>query len=438
MRRTRLLAALAVIAVIGAACSNKSGSSTPTTPGSQAPVTLTIWQNYGTTESNAVALTNLGAAFHTLHPNITVNIIDQSGASNYFALLQASAISKTGPDLAVMWTGLFDLKYKAFLTNLQGKIPTADLAKVDPGALKWTADAFSASNGPYVMPLEDQFYIGYYNKTLFAKAGITAVPTDWTELYADCAKLKAKGITPFVYGNGGQPISAEFYPWYDMSYLMIGAYQVDQWLSLYSGATRWTDPVITGQLASWAKLKANGCTNPDVLTKTTNVGDFSKGKAAMTVDGTWDTKAYTDALGTAVAPFAPPFSDTPIKGVVQFAGDGLSIMNYSTHQTEAAQFLDFMTTDQAVKIVNDAGLIPAITGTTTSNPVNQAMLDMVTQGGMSAYPMLDNVIQGDVVDAGTKSLPSVLNGTISPDKATADIKAAFDALSADQKGSTYP
>jgi raffinose/stachyose/melibiose transport system substrate-binding protein len=66
------------------------------------------------------------------------------------------------------------------------------------------------------------------------------------------------------------------------------------------------------------------------------------------------------------------------------------------------------------------------------------MLDFAGKQGMTAYPMLDNVIQGDVVDAGTKSLPSVLNGTISPTKAAADLMAAFQGLSADQKGTTYP
>jgi ABC-type glycerol-3-phosphate transport system substrate-binding protein len=437
VRRARLLAAVAVMAVIVVACSSGGGSTTSSTPGSAAPVTLTIWHNYGQSNSNITVVNGLAAAFHALHPNITINVVDQSGA-NYFSQLQAAAISKTGPDLAVMWTGLFALKYKAFLANLQGKVPTADLAKVDPGALKWTADKFDPASGPFVMPFQDQFYIGFYNKALFTKAGITAVPSDWTELFAACQKLKAAGITPFVYGNGGQPISAEFYPWLDMSYMMIGALPVDQWLNLYSGATPWSDPAVTGQLANWAKLKSLGCTNQDVLTKTNNVGDFSKGKAAMTVDGTWDTKVYTDALGADVAAFIPPFSDSPIKGVVQFAGDGFGMMNYSTHQTEAAQFLDFMTTDQAVKIVNDGGLIPAIVGSTTSNPVNQQMLDFAGKQGMTAYPMLDNVIQGDVVDAGTKSLPSVLNGTISPTKAAADLMAAFQGLSADQKGTTYP
>ncbi len=190
------------------------------------PVTLTLWQNYGT-EQNATALKNLANAYKKLHPNVTVKVVSQP-ADNYFALLQAAAVSKTGPDLAVMWTGLFTLQYKEFLANLKGKIPAADLARIDPNALKWTSDRFDAANGPYVMPLENQFYIGFYNKAAFTKAGVTAVPTDWSQLFAACTKLKAAGYMPLAYGNGGQSLGAEFYPWYDMSYMMIGAHPVDE------------------------------------------------------------------------------------------------------------------------------------------------------------------------------------------------------------------
>ena len=115
------------------------GRSSSSTSG---PVTLTIWHNYGT-EQNATALKNLAAAFHKLHPNVTVNVVSQP-ADNYFALLQAAAVSKTGPDLAVMWTGLFTLQYKNFLTNLQGKVPASALARIDPDALKWTSNDFNA------------------------------------------------------------------------------------------------------------------------------------------------------------------------------------------------------------------------------------------------------------------------------------------------------
>ena len=38
----------------------------------------------------------------------------------------------------------------------------------------------------------------FYNKTLFAKAGIEAVPTTWAEFDAVCKKLVDAGITPIT------------------------------------------------------------------------------------------------------------------------------------------------------------------------------------------------------------------------------------------------
>jgi ABC-type glycerol-3-phosphate transport system substrate-binding protein len=430
--RWRLAAGLAAVALAAAACGTSSGGGTGTPSG---PVTLTIWHNYGT-EQNATALQNLAAAFHKLHPNIKVNVVSQD-ASNYFAQLQAAAISKNGPDLAVMWTGLFTLQYKSFLTNLKGKVPATDLARIDPNALKWTSDGFNAANGPYVIPLENQFYIGFYNKTAFRKAGISAVPADWSQLFAACRKLRSAGYTPLVYGNGGQPLGAEFYPWYDMSYMMIGAYSVAQWQGLYSGKIPWTAGQNAAQLGQWAKMKSSGCTNSDVVTNTSNLGQFETGKAAMMVDGTWDTQKFTKALGTQVAAFVPPFSQAPIRGVVDFAGDGLSEMSYARQPAAATEFLDFMTTSQAAKIINAAGLIPAINGVSTSNPVNQEMLNFVSRDHMTVYPMLDNVVQSTVVNAGSKFLPSVLNGTISVQQALSNLKTTWSQLPTSSRGSSY-
>jgi raffinose/stachyose/melibiose transport system substrate-binding protein len=433
VRRWILVAGVAVAAMLATACSSSGGTSSSSTSG---PVTLTVWENYGT-EQNATALKNMAAAFHKLHPNITLNVVSQP-ADNYFALLQAAAVSKTGPDLAVMWTGLFALQYKSFLTNLGGKIPASHLARIDPDALKWTANQFNAANGPYVVPLENQFYIGFYNKAAFAKAGVSSVPTDWNQLFAACQKLKAAGYTPMTYGNGGQPLGAEFYPWYDMSYMMIGSYPVSEWQKLYSGQIPWTSPAVSAQLSNWAKLKSSGCTNSDVLTKTNNLGDFETGKAAMIMDGTWDTQKFTDAMGSKVAAFVPPFSDNPIKGVVDFAGDGLSMTTYTKHPTQALQFLDYMTTPQAGAFVKAAGLIPAIKGMSTSNPVNQQMLNFVSQDHMTPYPMLDNVVQPEVVTTGSKVLPPVLNGSMSPGAALQNMQTTLGQLPAASRGSSYP
>ncbi|HET8991103.1 MAG TPA: extracellular solute-binding protein [Acidimicrobiales bacterium] len=395
-------------------------------------VTLTLWQNYGT-EQNAVATKNLIAAFEKANPNITIKDVAQPG-TNYFQLLQASQISGNGPDLAVMWTGVFDLQYQNLLVNLKGNVPAADLARMQN--LQWTAPNFKAANGPLVMPLETQFYIGFYNKSLFKKAGITSVPTDWSQLYADAAKLKAKGILPMVYGNGGQAISTEFYPWYDMSYLMIGAHSLASWKGLYDGAIPWTAKANVAQLKKWAELEKRGYTNNDVLTRTNNLQTFESGKAAMLVDGTWDTAQYTSKMGSNVAAFVPPFSNTPIKGVVDYPGDGFSVLKSSKNKAAAFKFIDFLTTKEAGNIINRAGLIPDIKGMTTSNPVNQEMLNFVTKDHMTPYPMMDNYVQVNVGNAADKVLPAVLANQQSPLSALQNMEQAWKQLPPAQRSST--
>src|SRR5437868_6366809 len=244
------IAALGAVVALG-------GVALGATSSRNSSVTLTLWHNYGT-EGNAIATKNLVAAFEKANPGITIKMVSQP-ADNYFALLQAASISHTGPDLAVQWTGLFDLKYEKFLLNLKPYFSEAEVAK-NNGA-PYMSSNFDTSKGLLVMPLENQFYIGFYNKALFRKAGIAAAPTSWSELQSDCTKLKAKGITPMIYGADTQALGAQFYPFYDFSYQMIGAFSPTQWRGLYTGKTPWTSPKIVSQMTKWVGLPKSGCTN---------------------------------------------------------------------------------------------------------------------------------------------------------------------------------
>ncbi len=111
---------------------------------------------------------------------------------------------------------------------------------------------------------------------------------------------------------------------------------------------------------------------------------------------------------------------TPIKGVVEYPGDGFSVTKYSKNKKDAFKFLDFLTTTQAGNIINAAGLIPDISGLKTTNPVNQEMLNFVTVDHMTPYPMMDNYVQVNVGNAADSELPSVLANQTAPLKALAE------------------
>jgi raffinose/stachyose/melibiose transport system substrate-binding protein len=416
------LAALAVLATAGYAAGGASHGT----------VTLTLWHNYGT-GGNAVATKNLVAAFEKQNPNIKIKVVSQPGG-NYFQLLQAAWIAHTAPDLSVQWTGLFDTKYEKQLLNLKPYFSAAELSKIN-GAT-WSSSNFNPAQGLLVMPLENQFYMGFYNKALFKKAGVKSVPTNWSQLFAACAKLKSAGITPIVYGADPQAIGPNPYPYYDLSYIAAGLYTPAQLKGLYTGKIPWTSPALVKQVSTWASMPKRGCTNSDVLTKTNILGAFMKGEAAMIIDGNWDTQTLRQAMGANVAPFVPPFSAKPQHGVVQYSGDGYAVSKQSSHQKEAVQFLKFLTTPTAQRIIAQAGLIPDIKGFKATNPLANQMLAFAKSGKV-AYPMIDNVIQGDVVNTGTKQLDAALGGNISAADALKSMKQTHDALPADQRGPVY-
>ncbi len=441
-KRTFLVTALLVTSLASQACSS-AATSAPTAaaraaPGAAAalaPATLTLWHNYAT-EANATATENLVKAFEALHPGVTINIVSQP-AANYFDLLQAAAISKTGPDLATMWTGLFALKYQSYLQPLNNLVPMSDLMKLK--GIQYSSINFDPTKGVLVVPLEVQFYNGFYNKTLFQKAGLdpNSFPTTWDQFFAACAKLKAAGILPMVYGTGGQALGGGFYPWYDVSYLMM-QWTPQQWQELYDGQLPWTDPAIAAQFTKWVSIFKQGYANQDVLTNQDSIAQFDSGKAAMTMEGTWQISDFEQHLGNNVGVFLPPFSATPNKGVVEYSGDGFSMTTYSQHKPQAAAFLAFLASDAAQKIVADSGLIPAKEGFSTSDRLAQDLLAYAAKDGYTRYPMLDNVIQPEVSDpVGTKIINAMFAGTMSVQDGLNNLQQALMALPADRRGTTY-
>jgi raffinose/stachyose/melibiose transport system substrate-binding protein len=395
---------------------------------SLAPAKLTLWHNYGT-EANAKATEALVKAFEAKNPGVTIEVVSQP-ADNYFDLLQTAAISKTGPDIATQWTGLFDLKYKDYLEPLNAYIPVDELKKMK--GIAYSSLNFNPDDGVLVVPLDLQFYNGFYNKDLFAKAGISAFPTTWDELFSACDKLKAAGITPFTYGTGGQALGGGFYPWYDVSYLMMYLAPAD-WVKLYNGTIPWTDPAVQAQFDKWGSLFTKGCTNPDVLTNQDSIAQFEAGEAAMTMEGTWQIAEFQEKMGDKVDVFVPPFSDTPIKGIVEFAGDGLSLTNYSKNKTQAAAFLAFMASDEGQQIIADNGIIPAKEGFSSDQRMAKNLLDYAATKGFTRYPMIDNVIQPEVSDVGTKVLNAAFGGAQSMKDALTSMQQTLDALPPESK-----
>jgi ABC-type glycerol-3-phosphate transport system substrate-binding protein len=205
----------------------------------------------------------------------------------------------------------------------------------------------------------------YYNKKMFADAGITDTPTTWTQLLADCAKLKAKGDTPFVVGGGKDAFASGL--------ILTGIVSTDvygktpDWMTKRrAGTVKFTDPDFKAAAQKFADLATKGYINKADISRdyASTEQAFLDGKGAMYPMGNWfagsaDSKPHSFDIGV----FNFPTNDGNLV-VPAYTGGGLLVSAKSKNLEAAKTFALAFQTDKT-NLDNSAktdGLIPAIKG----------------------------------------------------------------------------
>ena len=374
--------------------------------------------------------------FEAAHPGVTIQIIIKPSA-NYFAALQAALISGKGPDLVSLFAGSYLNTLEPYLQDLDapGQAISSDTLNKIPDEGVWTKSG-AVSSGTYAVPESEQFYIGYYNKALFARAGITSVPQSWTQLYAACSKLKAIGVTPMAYGNDGN--GGEFWPIAEWSYLLAGATSLSSWNGFLTGSQSYSQPALVQQITDWAQLYKSGCANSNALTDSNNQSDFEHGKAAMLInEGSWDTPIFQPFLGNNLGVLEPPYSSSGKHMLVELAGQGFGVSKTSANKTLAEQFLTSILSSSGQTALAKTGNIPIYTGYSIP-ATSQQLLQTAANKSEQVYPMFDNYMQQSVVTVATKVLDQAFVGQITPLAALQQMEAALQDLPASQRSVTYP
>jgi raffinose/stachyose/melibiose transport system substrate-binding protein len=422
---------LVVLALATTLASSVSACGQSKSSGKLHAATLTVWIDGHPDDTQ----NGLARAFEKLHPQIKLHLVAQP-SSNYFALVHTANVARRGPDLELLWTGYYVQQNLPWLVKLDSHIPRATLDKmVQP---QYSAAGYDIDKGLYIAPVATQYYLGLYNKALFAKAGISSPPRTWDELYAACQRLKRIGVTPFAYGNQANAgAQSAFYVAFDLGYVLAGALSPDQLSQLYTGETAWNSPELMHQVSNWSKLYKQGCTNRDALTNSHPFEAYTKRKAAMVVTGDWMLEK--GALPTGVlrdtAAFLPPFSDTPKQNLVAMSGYGFGATSYGHHVNEAVEFLKFLETPAAQRIVQ-RNLNPELKGLPPAagmNAQHRELFDWTEDGKHTLYPFIDNVIQPAVYAAAQSVLPQTFVGQKSPEAALDAIQKSLEALPKNQR-----
>src|SRR6266480_2787326 len=207
--KSRLMAAAAIGAAALAAiagCGSSSGSSSASSNGK---VTLTFFgADYGTGPSNSTTKywDAIATAFHQAHPNITVNV--QTVNWTDFPTKSATLIqNKQYPDI-MEGNPAPPYAQSGLIYPVSDVLSPSVASNLIPKFLK--DGQYQGVN--YGMPFTTSTRAMYYNKKIFAQAGISAPPKTWAELQTDAAKIKAKGFIgyggSYVNGSGKYDINS--------------------------------------------------------------------------------------------------------------------------------------------------------------------------------------------------------------------------------------
>jgi multiple sugar transport system substrate-binding protein len=239
----------------------------------------------------------------------------------------------------------------------------------------------------YQLPANTQTIpLVYYNKTMFADAGITSTPTTWADLLDDSARLKARNHLPFVVGGGKDAFASGLILTGTVSTGVYGT--APDWMAQRrAGKVRFTDPAFLKAATKVSDLASKGYVDAADLARDYPATEqaFLDGKGAMYPMGNWfasaaDSKKHDFDIGV----FNFPTDDgRPI--VSAYCGGGLLVSAKAENLKAAKAFALAFTLDKANldESVKADGVFPVIKGyapPTDVGPVFAAGYRLYRQG----------------------------------------------------------
>ena len=226
------------------------------------------------------------------------------------------------------------------------------------------ADQYKSPDGKfYQMPWKTNPVMIFYNKDVFAKAGLdTKNPPlkTYDEFLATAKTLVAKGgVKAAIWPS---PASEFFQPWFDFYPLFIA--QTGKQL-VENGEPQFAGPegVAVGEF--WRQLYDQGLAQRELY----NGDAFADKKAAMAIVGPWAIAVYGEKVKWGVVPI--PTKDGKDPSQVQTFSDEKSSAMYSSCQNRATawDFLKFATSEENDgSLLETTGQMPMRTDVTTAYP----------------------------------------------------------------------
>ncbi|CAN5339938.1 extracellular solute-binding protein [soil metagenome] len=426
MNRNRITRIAAVTAVSALAFGALTGCSAGGSDDGK--VTLTWWHN-GTDDPLNSLWADVAAEFEADHPNVTVEVTAYQNEELQRTLIPNALRSNDAPDLFQQWgAGELAAQVEAgYIKDISADV-TDEVDAIGGTIAPWQVDGKT-----YGLPFSFGIEGFWYNKDLFAQAGITETPTTLDELNEDVSLLKAAGIAPIAVGAGDKWPAAHY--WYNFALKacspdVLKAAQADlsfddpcfveagDMLQEFIDST----PFNEGYLATPAQQGAGS-----------SAGLVANGQAAMELMGHWDPGVMSGLTADGAVPsFLGWFNFPGIPGTdgdptaALGGGDGFSCSVNAP--PECVELLKYIASPDVQKRFGESGAgLPVVAGTESS--VSDPNMQLVLEGRNSASYVqlwLDTAYGPTVGGAMNDAITNLFAGQGSPK----DIVDAMNAAAA--------
>jgi raffinose/stachyose/melibiose transport system substrate-binding protein len=469
-RRIPLATAAALAAVLLAAGCSSGGTAGGASGGGSGAVVIKaeLPPNTGSiTAADNAGLKSLTAQYEAAHKNVTVQWLptDTASITQANAELESQASGGSAPDLV----------WEQYGPVTSGALPDGLLQDIRPylerpnpyvpGNASWLS-LFSPSTIPYMTsPNGDiDIILGsdvetgmFYSKAAFARAGITAPPATWADFIADLGRLKAAGITPFMFADGGL-CNPSWFERLATSSLLAG--QVSQFdvnhaqvtngldvaVGIHKGIISMSNPryaeawKLLGQLAGYSasgESSYDACSNPNATTPPLSTQPLlTQGKVAIVWGGSWyipqlDSAGFTGKYGvfpeppitTASTPLALGTSTIGMIGGPNGNGEwSVTSQQADSSMTPAKtavvmNFLAWLFTPQHlgywIKINQSGADIPTETGAPGVSLPGLSSLVPSGKVGTVVDVILDDVLSTAATNSGLRLVQEYVDGQLS-------------------------
>ncbi|MGI5283637.1 ABC transporter substrate-binding protein [Nonomuraea polychroma] len=344
--RHPLVKALATAAALSLAVTACGGSAEPAAGGDgNVTLSVTVWNMAKTPEFKA-----LFDAFEAANPGIKIKPVDIL-ADDYAEKVTTMLAGGDKSDVITM-KNVTDYSRYSSRGQLQ---EITDLAKSGDAAKLAGLDAFDVSGKYFALPYRQDFWLLYYNKTYFDKAGVKAPETLTWDEYAKLAQQLTKD-------EGGKKVYGTYHHTWRSVVQAISAAQTggDQLSGEYS--------FFTDQYNVALGLQKAGATL-DFGTAMAQKSDyktmFETGATAMLPMGTWYIAALMEAKKSGKTDVDWALAPMPQRpggsGVTTFGSPTAFAVNKKAEHADAAKkFVQFAASKAGAEAISKVGVVPAL------------------------------------------------------------------------------